>query len=89
MNKRIKFILTAIVLSLGFIGINFLEEQVRFYAIGGLSVLTLVLFFLSLREGLRRDATLLTLILPTMFTLGIGFFWFLLPTNIIARIPVA
>ena len=88
MNKRIKFILTSIVLSLGFIGINFLEEDLRFVAIGALSALTFILFFISLKEGLRKDATLLTLILPTMFTLGVGFFWFLLPTSLIARIPV-
>lgn len=32
--------------------------------------------------------TLLTLILPTIFTLGVGTFWFLLPANIYARIPI-
>jgi hypothetical protein len=32
--------------------------------------------------------TLLTLALPTIFTLGVGTFWFLLPANIFARIPI-
>jgi hypothetical protein len=32
--------------------------------------------------------TLLTLVLPVMYTLGVGFFWFLLPANIYARIPI-
>jgi hypothetical protein len=31
---------------------------------------------------------LLTLVLPVIFTLGVGVFWFLLPANIFARIPV-
>jgi len=32
--------------------------------------------------------TLTTLILPVLFTLGVGTFWFLLPTNTFARLPV-
>jgi hypothetical protein len=32
--------------------------------------------------------TILTLVLPTIFTVGVGIFWFLLPTNIYTRIPV-
>ncbi len=32
--------------------------------------------------------TLLTLILPTFFTAGVGIFWFLLPANFFARVPV-
>jgi hypothetical protein len=41
-----------------------------------------------LRDGLGKNATLLTLILPTMFTLGVGIFWFLLPSSIFTRIPI-
>lgn len=87
-SKRAKFIFSSVILSIGFIGINFLDETLRFWAIGALSIFTLILFFFSLKEGIRRDATLLTLILPVMFTLGIGFFWFLLPSNLLARIPI-
>lgn len=32
--------------------------------------------------------TLLTLFLPTLFTIGVGLFWFLLPTSVFARIPI-
>jgi len=42
----------------------------------------------SLIEGLGKNLTLLTLILPTLFTLGVGLFWFLLPSNVFARIPI-
>ncbi len=88
MSKRQKFIVTSILLSLGFVAINLLDNQYRFFAIGGLSLATAILFFWSLSEGLGKNATLLTLILPTFFTLGVGLFWFLLPTTIFARIPV-
>jgi hypothetical protein len=41
-----------------------------------------------LHEGLGRNPTLLTLILPVAFTISVGFFWFLLPTSWLSRIPV-
>jgi hypothetical protein len=88
MSKRKKFIISSFLLCLGFIGIQFLEGGLRFYAIGGLALLTIILFFWSLREGLGKDMTLLTLVLPAFFTLGVGVFWFLLPTSVFARLPI-
>jgi len=88
MSKRKRFVITSICLSLGFIGIQFLENRFRFAAIGALGLLTLILFAWSLIEGLGFNLTLLTLILPVFFTLGVGIFWFLLPVNLFARIPV-
>jgi hypothetical protein len=88
MSKRQKFIATSIALSLGFLGVQVLEAPYRFYAIGGLGLFTLVLFYWSLSEGLELNSILLTLILPFFFTLGVGIFWFLLPSSIFARFPV-
>jgi hypothetical protein len=88
MSKRTRFVITSLVLAMGFIGIQFLTDQNRFWAIGILGVLTVGLFFWSLRESLGKNMTALTLVLPLIFTLGVGFFWFLLPTNIFARIPI-
>ena len=88
MSKRRKFIITAFILSLGFVGVQFLGDQYKFLAIGGLSILTAVLFAWSLIEGLGRNMTLVSLILPSLFTLGVGLFWFLLPSNIFLRLPL-
>jgi len=88
MSKRRRFVITSILLSLGFMAIQFLNDQNRFWAIGALGVLTVVLFSWSLMGSLGRKMTLLTLVLPTIFTLGVGVFWFLLPANIFARIPI-
>jgi hypothetical protein len=88
MSKRIRFIITSILLSLGFVGIQLLPDSYRFLSIGILSLLTVLFFIWSLWEGLGFDATLLTLILPFSFTTGVGLFWFLLPTSIFTRIPI-
>jgi len=88
MSKRRRFVITSSLLSLGFVAIQFLTDQNRFWAIGVLGLATIILFSWSLFEGLGRNMTLLTLMLPTIFTLGVGTFWFLLPANIFARIPI-
>lgn len=88
MTKRQRFIITSLILSLGFVTIQFLPERYRLISIGALGATTLLLFAWSLKEGLGRNMTLLTLVLPFFFTLGVGLFWFLLPSNIFTRIPV-
>lgn len=88
MSKRKRFIATSALLSLGFIGINFVPDSFRFIAIGALSLFTIVLFVWSLWGGIKMNATLLTLVLPFMFTISVGLFWFLLPSSLFARIPV-
>lgn len=88
MSKRKRFIITSGLLSLGFLGVQILDENFRFAAIGGLVALTLLLFVWCLRSGLGFNMSLLSLVLPVLFTLGVGLFWFLLPTNVFTRIPV-
>ena len=88
MSKRRKFVITSILLCLGFIGIQLINDQNRFWAIGILSGLTFFLFLWALWEGLGKNMTLLTLVLPVIFTAGVGIFWFLLPANIYTRIPI-
>ena len=88
MNKRKRFILTSIILSFGFIIVQFLSEQYRYVSIGGLGLLTLILFAWSIREGIGFNMTLLSLVLPFFFTVGVGLFWFLLPSSIFAKIPI-
>jgi len=86
--KRVKFGIVSFILSIGFAGTLFLTNVNRIYAIVGLGLLTLILFFWALKEGLGRNATLLTLVLPVFFSLGVGLFWFLLPVNVLTQIPI-
>ncbi len=88
MTKRRKFLITSFVLSLGFVGLQLLDNPDKIYAIFALSLVTPILFLWSLWEGLGKNSTLLTLVLPAFFTGGVGVFWFLLPANIFARLPM-
>jgi hypothetical protein len=88
LNKRKKFAITSFVLSLSFVGIQFVDNSIRLWAIFLLAILSAGLFIWSLWEGLGRDATLLVLVLPLFYTLGVGLFWFLIPATIYSQIPV-
>src|SRR5581483_6284121 len=87
-SKEKRFLIISVLLSLGFLAINAFPDSYRLLTIFGLAIVTLLLFVFSLWEGLRMDETLLSLILPPLFTLGVGIFWFLIPSNIFARLPV-
>lgn len=88
MTKRSKYVLSSLVLSSGFLFFQTFLNEYRFLGIGALSILTLIFFYWSLREGLGLNATLLTLVLPFMYTLAVGLFWFLLPASFWARVPI-
>ncbi|MAG59329.1 hypothetical protein CMO96_00880 [Candidatus Woesebacteria bacterium] len=88
MTKRQKFVISSLLLVSGFFLIQFVDFDLRYQAIAGLTALSLVLTFWALREELGKDATLLALILPSFFTAGVGLFWFLLPTTLFIRIPI-
>ena len=88
-TKRQKFIISAFLLSAGLLAIQLTNIAWRYQAIFGLAVLTYLLSAWSLREGLNGIEWLTVLILPSLFTAGVGLFYFLLPSSWLARLPVA
>ena len=88
MSKKLRFLISSILLSAGFVLIQFLEDKFKFPAISALVLLTGVLSAWSFYEGLGKNMTWVSLILPMLFTLSVGVFWFLLPANVFTRIPI-
>jgi hypothetical protein len=89
MSKRKKFVFTSVVLSLGFLGVQLLEEY-RMIVIAILGLLTIILFGWSLRGNISFNATLSVFVLPLFYTIGVGLFWFLLPSNLVfTQIPIS
>ena len=78
MSKRQRFVISSIILSLGFVAIRVFNIEWRFQAIGALSLLTILLSIWSLREGLAGIEWLMILLLPPMYTAGLGLIFFLL-----------
>lgn len=88
MSKRLRFVMSSLLLSAGFVWIQFLDDNYKFIAIAILVILTGASSVWSFYEGLGKNMTLLSLILPMLFTLGVGVFWFLLPSSVYTRIPI-
>lgn len=87
-TKRRKFILSSFLLTAGLSYIQFGQPANRYLAISLLSFLTIPLFWWSLSEGLTGAVWLMSWILPFFFTIGIGLFYFLLPSSLLLAIPV-
>jgi hypothetical protein len=87
-SKKLRFIISSILLSAGFVLIQFLPGQFKFPSIAILVLVTCLFSVWSFYEGLDKNMTLVSLVLPMLFTLSVGIFWFLLPVNIFTRIPI-
>lgn len=87
-SKRKKFVITAFLLSLGLLGIEVINIYWRYQAVGLLVIFTYLLSAWSLIEGLEGVEWLTVLALPSLFTAGVGLFYFLLPAAWFTRIPV-
>lgn len=88
MTKRQKFVLSSGLLALGFFLVQLVATVISYPLLASLTLFSLLLATWSLQEGLGKDARLLTLILPSFFTAGVGLFYFLLPQTIFLRIPI-
>lgn len=88
MTKRQKFVVSSASLALGFLLMQFVPFEFRYPAILLLTLASGLLASWALRGGLGKDASLQAVVLPTLFTAGIGLFYFLLPSSVFARIPV-
>ncbi|HUW21731.1 MAG TPA: hypothetical protein VMW41_03595 [Candidatus Bathyarchaeia archaeon] len=88
MSKRKKIIATSLLLSIGLVLIQTRIIHQRYLAILILSILSWLLSAWTLREGLKGIGWLTVLMLPCLFTASIGLFYFLLPAQLVARIPI-
>lgn len=86
--KKYRYAITSLVLSAGFVFIQLLNGVSRFPAIFLLMIFTGLLSAWSFIEGLGKNMTWISLILPMLFTLSVGLFWFLLPSSVFTRIPI-
>lgn len=86
--KKFRFVISSLILSIGFVLIQFLPDQIKFLAIAALVLLASIFSIWSFYEGLGKNMTLVSLVLPMLFTLSVGIFWFLLPVNLFTRIPI-
>lgn len=90
LSKRQKIILATIIITIGLIStetINYIFISYRF--IIGLGMMAYFLSLWALWEGMTKQKAVLLLILPTLFTVAVASFYFLLPLRWLTRLPIA
>jgi len=89
LNKREKIITSSVILSVGLLSTQLVPFYLTYKFIIGLAVLAYFLSLFSLWEGIDRVKAVVLMILPTLFTLAVASYYFLLPIRWLTRLPVA
>lgn len=88
LNKRERLIVSVILLSLGLFITEYFLGKSALYTIVGLSVLTDIFLFLSLKEDLEDNFWPQIFILPFLYSLAFGLFYFLVPARLLTRVAM-
>lgn len=88
MRRRERIILISILLSACLYVTQLVPAEWRFWAIGGLGVLTYLLSAFALKDDLQFHEWLTILPFPMMYSVALGAFYFLLPESFISKIVV-
>lgn len=89
LTKREKIVISCIFISLGLLSTQLVPFYLTYRFIGGLTIFSLVLSLWALWEGISKTKAVILMILPTLFTLAVASYYFLLPINWLTRLTVA
>lgn len=85
-TKRQRFVISVLFLSGALLATEHFFGKSGFYVTLVLSFLTSIFFLLSMWKDLKGNFTWYMLVLPFLYTLSFGLFYFLTPTRILSRI---
>lgn len=88
MSKRKKLGLVAVFLTLGIFGVQSVEVESRYQAIGLLAGGAYALSVWAMLEDLKGIEWLTTLILPVFYPVSVALFYFLLPGRILTQVLI-
>ncbi len=88
MRRREKFVLSAVLLSVGFLGLQYIPLDFRYVATALFAVITYVVSAWALSEDLQPFEWFTVLPLPTLYSMAVGLFYFLLPPNILSKAAI-
>lgn len=88
MTKRRKFLISAIFLAVVFWMIQYVALDYRVFAVIILGILAYAAAVYSLREDIHGVEWLTLMILPVMYSVSLGYFYYLLPQHFVSRLVV-
>lgn len=87
--KRQKIIITSLIVAAALLASQMVPFYLTYRFIIGVSILSYLLSLWSLWEGINKLKGIVLMVLPTLFTLAVSSYFFLLPVNLLIRIPAA
>ena len=88
MGKRRRFVLVSLVLALGLVVTQWVGVEYRYQAVAMLGGLSYGLCAWALREDLRGIEWLMALLLPALYPVSVGLFYFLLPQKWFSEVAI-
>ncbi|MBI2034711.1 MAG: hypothetical protein HYT11_03200 [Candidatus Levybacteria bacterium] len=88
LSKRGKFVIAVVFLSFFIFVLQYQFGQSGFFTVPLLAVLTDIMLFFILRHDLKERFAIPIFILPFFYSLAFGYFYFLLPVEILPRILI-
>lgn len=88
MTKRRKLILETVIFGFALLGVQLIDVSYRYAAIFSLGVFAYFFTAFSLKEDLKKISWLTNFPLPSLFTIAVGLFYFLLPESWPSRILI-
>ncbi len=88
-SKRQQFVVAVSILTIGMVATQLVTWESRIEMVVGLAALTFIISIIVQRDELKGIEYLTLNILPTMFTISVAFFYFLLPVRWLTRVPTA
>ncbi|MBU0979081.1 MAG: hypothetical protein ABIJ03_02660 [Patescibacteria group bacterium] len=89
MRRREKFVITALLLSGLFLGIQYTNLNLRGIGVGLFGLIVYLVATWALSDDLDPHERLTIVPFPALFAVGLAWFYFLLPTTILSRLLVA
>ncbi len=89
LSKRQVYVVVTAFLTFCLFAIQQLPDFYRYPSIIVMGIVTYFLTAFCLREELEKHEWITLLILPTLFTISLSYFYFLLPVRLITRLPMA
>jgi len=86
MRRREKFVIASILLSLGFLGSQYVNLDYRYWAVLIFSLLSYLVSAWVLSDDLQRYELITIVPFPAFYSAGVGLFYFLLPESLFSRI---
>lgn len=88
MRKRVRFIISSILLSLGLLATQFVSLEIRPIAIGLFFIATYCMSAWALSTTINGVEWLTIVPFPAFFALSVSLFYFLLPSHVFSRIAI-